>query len=408
MKLASAAAAGREDPGPAAAISLVQRFTVSFEYPVVFTDDLFRPGNPVLVDALRRREPERRHLVLAVIDDGVGRAWPGLAREVEAYVEAHSARLRLAAEPLLVAGGEAAKNDLGAVARLHARFHAVGLDRQSFVLVVGGGAVLDMAGYAAATTHRGLRTVRVPTTVLAQNDSGVGVKNGINAFGAKNLLGTFAPPFAVLNDRRFLATLSPRDRIAGMAEAVKVGLIRDLAFFEWLEANAPRLLAFEPGAVDALIRRSAELHLTHIATSGDPFEAGSARPLDFGHWAAHKLETLTGHALRHGEAVSIGMVVDARYSVEAGLLDASVLDRMRALLAALGLPLWHEALARRGPDGRREVLRGLEDFREHLGGELNLTLLREIGRGVEVGDVREEGYERALDWLRAHARAAQG
>ena len=402
MKLAGEPAVDRENPG-AATRSLLQRFTASFEYPVIFTEGLFSPANPALVDVLCLREPERRHLVFAVIDDGVGRAWPGLTRDIEAYVQAHEARLRLVDEPSLVAGGEAAKNDLGAVARLQARFHAVGLDRHSFVLIVGGGAVLDMAGYAAATTHRGLRTVRVPTTVLAQNDSGVGVKNGVNAFGAKNLFGTFAPPFAVLNDRRFLATLSPRDRIEGMAEAVKVGLIRDPAFFEWLEANASRLRAFEGDAVDALIRRSAELHLTHIATSGDPFEAGSARPLDFGHWAAHKLETLTGHALRHGEAVSIGMVLDASYSVEAGLLEASALDRISALLEALGLPLWHEALERRGPDGRREVLRGLEDFREHLGGELTLTLLRAIGQGVEVQDVREEGFERALEWLRTCA-----
>jgi len=383
---------------------LVQRFTASFEYPVVFTHGVFSPRNPALADTLCRREPERRHRLFAVIDDGVARAWPGLAAEIEAYARAHSKRLVLAAEPLLVPGGEAAKNDPDGVARLQAGFHAVGLDRHSFVLIVGGGAVLDMAGYAAATTHRGLRTVRVPTTVLGQNDSGVGVKNGVNAFGSKNLFGTFSPPFAVFNDRRFLETLSPRDRAEGMAEAVKIALIRDRSFFEWLEAQAPRLRAFEADAVDALIRRCAELHLQHIATSGDPFESGSARPLDFGHWAAHKLETLTAHALRHGEAVAIGMALDSRYSVEAGLLEASALDRICAVLEALGLPLWHEALLRPGPDGRREVLRGLEEFREHLGGELTLTLLRAIGQGIEVGDVSEDAFERALEWLRSRAR----
>ena len=198
---------------------------------------------------------------------------------------------------------------------------ALRIDRHSFVLAIGGGALLDVVGFAAATLHRGVRLVRMPTTVLAQNDAGVGVKNGINAFGAKNLLGTFAPPFAVINDSRFLSTLDRRDQIAGMAEAVKVALIRDRGFFAWISAHADALAAFAPDAVDHLIQRCAELHLQHIACGGDPFEQGSARPLDFGHWAAHKLEMLTGHAVRHGEAVAIGIALDCGYSVEAGHLD---------------------------------------------------------------------------------------
>jgi 3-dehydroquinate synthase len=231
------------------------------------------------------------------------------------------------------------------------------------------------------------------------------VKNGVNGFGAKNLFGTFAPPFAVINDRRFLETLSPRDRAEGMAEAVKVALIRDRAFFEWLEAHASALRAFEGAAVDALIRSCARLHLVHIATGGDPFEAGSARPLDFGHWAAHKLETMTAHALRHGEAVAIGMALDARYSVETGLLDAAALERILSLLEDLGLPLWHAALGERDARGRPRVLDGLEEFRAHLGGELNLTLLRAIGQGVEVQELREDVFERALGWLALRAGA---
>jgi 3-dehydroquinate synthase len=389
-----------------AATVYVQRFTASFEYPVVFTHDVFAPDNPALIDVLTRLEPDRHHRLLAVIDDGVAQAWPRLADEIAAYARAHAPRLRLAADALFVAGGEAAKNDGDAVTRLQARFHAVGLDRQSFVLIVGGGAVLDMVGYAAATTHRGLRVVRVPTTVLGQNDSGVGVKNGVNALGSKNLFGTFAPPFAVLNDSRWLETLAPRDRIEGMAEAVKVALIRDRDFFVWLEVNVARLRSFERPAVERMIRRCAELHLTHIATSGDPFESGSARPLDFGHWAAHKLETLTHHALRHGEAVAIGVALDARYSVETGLLDESSVDRIYAVLSGLGLPLWDEALLQTDAAGRLEFLRGLEEFREHLGGELNLTLLRGIGQGVEVGEVHEEGFRAALEWLRTRAGRA--
>jgi 3-dehydroquinate synthase len=362
------------------------------------------PRNPALADVLSRLEPGKRHRFFAVVDDGVARAWPTLLQDIAAYARAHAPRLELVGEPLVVAGGEECKNDKALLARVQERFLDLGLDRHSFVVIVGGGAVLDMVGYAAAVTHRGLRVVRVPTTVLAQNDSGVGVKNGVNARGGKNLLGTFAPPFAVLNDHRFLATLGPRDRAEGMAEAVKIALIRDAEFFSWLEANAGRLRAFEEAAVGTLIRRCAELHLRHIATSGDPFEAGSARPLDFGHWAAHRLETLTGHALRHGEAVAIGMALDARYSVEAGLLEPEALDRTLSLLAALGLPRWDDALDQVEPGGRLAVLRGLEEFREHLGGDLHVTLLRAVGCSVEVTQMDEGRVAKALAWLRRYAR----
>ena len=188
------------------------------------------------------------------------------------------------------------------------------------MIAVGGGAVLDAVGLVAATTHRGVRLIRVPTTVLAQDDSGVGVKNGVNLYGVKNFCGTFAPPFAVLNDLDLLTPLAERDKIAGMAEAVKVALIRDGDFFAWLERHADDLITFQRPALAAMIRRCAELHMRQIAHGGDPFETGSARPLDYGHWSAHKLESLTKHHLRHGEAVAIGIALDARYSVLAGLL----------------------------------------------------------------------------------------
>jgi 3-dehydroquinate synthase len=229
-----------------------------------------------------------------------------------------------------------------------------------------------------------VRVIRVPTTVLAQNDSGVGVKNGVNAFAKKNFFGTFAPPFAVLNDPRFLETLERRDTIAGMAEAVKVALIRDAAFFAWLLDHAPALADCAPAALGHLVRRCAELHLEHIATSGDPFEFGSARPLDFGHWAAHKLETLTQHRLRHGEAVAIGIALDSIYSVETGLLAPAALEPILSLLERLGFRLWDDALRLPGAGGDPLVLDGLAEFREHLGGELTITLLRDVGRGVEV------------------------
>src|SRR5262249_51152251 len=171
-----------------------------------------------------------------------------------------------------------------------------------------------------------------------------------------NFVGTFHPPFAVVNDFAFLSTLPARDRVAGVAEAVKVALIRDRVFFEWLESNAAPLAAVAPPPVEHMIRRSAELHLEHIATSGDPFEFGSAKPLDYGHWAAHKLESLTAYGVRHGEAVAIGMAVDARYACEAGMLGERDVARICAVLERLGLRPWPPALEWRDHAGRVRVV----------------------------------------------------
>ncbi len=381
-----------------------QRFSVPFEYPVYFTTDIFDPANPDLAEALTREEPLRRHRALVIVERAVAAAWPRLIADVERYAAHHGERLVLAARPLVLEGGEQIKNDPGAVAALQATLNALGMDRQAHVVVVGGGALLDMTGYVAATVHRGVRTTRVPTTVLAQADSGIGVKNGVNRFGKKNFLGTFAPPFAVLNDARFLATLERRDAVAGLAEAVKVALIRDADFFTWLQRQAGDLARCQPDALGRAVRRCAELHLEHIATSGDPFEFGSARPLDFGHWAAHKLESLSANRLRHGEAVAIGMAIDTVYSVRAGLLDEAALEPILGLLEMLGLRLWDEALEM-SAGGRPAVLDGLAEFREHLGGELTVTLLSRIGKRLEVHEMDEGLIREALAWLRARDAA---
>jgi len=379
-----------------------QRFSVTFEYPVAFVQGALAPAEPTLAWAVSHRELTRRHPVFVVLDGGLAFARPSLYEEVTRYVHAHEAALELRAEPFLLPGGEPAKNDPALVHGLQAAFARARLDRHACVIVIGGGAVLDAAGFAAATAHRGLRTVRLPSTVLAQCDGGVGVKNGINAFATKNFVGTFAPPHAVIDDFSLLSTLPLRDARAGMAEAAKVALIRDPDFFSWLEANAGPLAAAEPGPLATLVRRCANLHLSHIATGGDPFEAGSARPLDYGHWSAHKLELMSGHELKHGEAVAIGMLLDARYAERQGLLPATELDRIEALLDALGLPLFHPALLERRGD-TLELLAGLEDFREHLGGSLSVTLLEGVGRPREVSQVDARGVEEAILWLAERA-----
>jgi 3-dehydroquinate synthase len=377
-----------------------QEFSVRYDYPVHFTEHLFARGNPVFVQSIVRREPAKRHRVVVFVDANVAASWPTLVHDIAAYTEVHAESLELVGRPEVVAGGEHVKNDPALVTSLQRRLVELNIDRHAFVVGVGGGAFLDMIGFVAATTHRGIRHIRVPTTVLGQNDSGVGVKNGINAFGMKNLLGSFAPPFAVLNDADFLRTLHPRDKIAGIAEAVKVSLIRDALFFEWLEGNAEALRECAPGAMARMIRRCAELHMRQIAHGGDPFESGSARPLDYGHWSAHKLEGLTAHELRHGEAVAIGLALDTRYSVQIGMLAAGGEDRVYKLLKHLGFYLWHPAMETRDEQGRLILLRGIEEFREHLGGELTITLLRDIGRGEEVHAMDNNEILHAMAWLR--------
>jgi 3-dehydroquinate synthase len=384
----------------------VQRFTITYEYPVHFTDGLLRPDNPTLAQALARLEPDRRHRCVVFVDDGILAVRPGIIGEITAYAAAHGEQIELVGPPIPVPGGERIKNELFFVEQMQRQLVERGIDRHSYVIAIGGGAVLDAVGLVAATTHRGIRLIRVPTTVLAQDDSGVGVKNGVNLFGVKNLVGTFAPPFAVLNDIELLALLPDRDKVAGMAEAVKVALIRDADFFAWLERHAEDLATFRRPTLARMIRRCAELHMHQIAHGGDPFETGSARPLDYGHWSAHKLETLTKHHVRHGEAVAIGMALDARYSVLAGLLAPGAEERICALLEFLGFRLWHPALETRRPEGELAVIEGLREFREHLGGELTVTLLEAIGRGVEVHAIDEDRVRAAIAWLKQRDQSA--
>lgn len=372
---------------------------VTFRHQVYFTERVFGPGNPVLREVLKAG-PGRRARAMVVVDEGLAGARPDFMEDLEAWFAAEATRVEMVGPPVRLEGGERVKNAYFHVSQIHERVERMHLDRQSYLMAIGGGALLDMAGLAAATAHRGLRHVRLPSTTLSQADSGVGVKNGINAFGKKNFIGTFAPPQAVINDFDLLRTLGDRDRRAGYAEAVKVACIRDRAFFEWMEARAEDLARFEPGAMGKLIRRSAELHLDHIAGGGDPFEWGSARPLDFGHWSAHKLEPLSDYRIRHGEAVAMGLALDVLYSRHVGMLGGAEAERVLRLLERLGFDLYANELHYVDSDGSLVLWTGLEEFREHLGGELTITLLRELGQGEEVHVMERSGVLAALEALR--------
>lgn len=381
-------------------------FTVKYEHQVHFTRGVFRRDNPLLADVLTAGASSRVPRVLFVIDESLASAQAELVPAIQDYFAAHADQFELAPEIVLVPGGETAKNDDAFVQRIYAAIERNGLCRHCYVIALGGGALLDVAGFAAATAHRGIRHLRMPSTVLGQNDAGVGVKNGVNRFGKKNFVGTFAPPFAVINDLELLASLPEREKRGGYIEAVKVALIRDREFFERIEGNHDALRTFEPSAMEDLIRRCAESHVRHIATRGDPFELGSARPLDFGHWAAHKLEQISGFRVHHGEAVAIGIALDVTYSVLAGYLAAADAERIISLIESLGFELWADELNLRDTSGQPAVVAGLEEFREHLGGALTVTLLKGIGHGFEVNALDSGKIIQALDQLSARALKA--
>lgn len=377
-----------------------QRVEVSFNYPVHFTNGIFDLDNPLLTRVISSDGEAKPKKVVVVVDAGLLTHQDGLLEQLQKYCDRNSHILTLSAEPMVVPGGEAAKNNPRLVEEIHQLVDAAGICRHSYVVAIGGGAVLDLVGYAAATAHRGIRLIRIPTTVLAQNDSAVGVKNGINAFGKKNFLGSFAPPYAVLNDFDFLNSLNQRDWISGIAEAVKVALIKDADFFEFIAENAALLARRDLETMQQVIYRCAQLHLQHIATSGDAFEMGSSRPLDFGHWAAHKLEQLTNYRLRHGEAVAIGMALDSTYSYLEGMLTHSEWQQILNTLKTLGFNLYVPELNEESEiEHPRCLFRGLNEFREHLGGELTLTLLQRIGQEIEVHTVKNSSYQQAITLL---------
>ena len=374
--------------------------TVSFQHRVRFTRGAFAPGNRLMADLLETRG---RSKVLVFVENGLRSFFPQLEGEIQDHFS-EIAGLRLTGVEWL-AGGEEAKRDdqvyqdaMAAIERHH-------IDRHSYVVVIGGGAFLDVIGFAASTGHRGVRLVRFPTTTLSQDDSGVGVKNGINAFGKKNFIGTFAVPYAVVNDFQFLHTQPELTRRAGLIEAVKVALVRDGEFFDWLEENVKGLLSLNEEILEEAVQRSAIHHARHISQGGDPFELGSSRPLDYGHWAAHKLEQLTDFELSHGEAVSVGVALDTLYAAKIGLLKTLDAERVLKLIEGLELPIWHEALELRDSKRRRRVFNGLEEFREHLGGELTVLLLEETGVGVDVHEIDEVIWESCAEELKIRAHS---
>ena len=373
-----------------------QTFSVRFEYKVFFTNHLFAPDNFLFRNFLKAAQTDIPKKVFFVIDEAVATHHPRLKEEIRNYF-ASEHDFVLIKDIMVIPGGERSKNTEAYFYSVVQAVDAHGIDRHSYIVAIGGGAVLDLVGYAAAVSHRGIRHIRIPTTVLSQNDSGVGVKNGINYLGKKNFLGTFVPPVAVFNDHFFLTTLSDAEWRSGMSEAVKVALIKDRAFFEWLKTNAPLLANRNMEAMQYLIKKCAELHLQHIA-GGDPFEMGSSRPLDFGHWSAHKVEQLSDFSIRHGEAVAMGIALDSVYSFLSGRLQEQDARAIVEVLKSLGFSVTHPLLDVQNDES--PVLKGLNEFREHLGGQLTIMLLTSIGKGEEVHELDTIILQQASQWLK--------
>jgi len=385
--------------------SIRRNVRLDYTHEVFFTRNVFDAGNTTLFELLKSEQKGKRTKVLIYLDEGILDGNPNLPSLIEQFFNHHGESLNLVCSPKFILGGEEAKNDWNLVESIWSDINHHSMCRHSYILVIGGGAALDLGGFAASTAHRGVRLVRFPTTTLSQGDGGVGVKNGINFFGKRYWVGTCAVPDAVINDFSFLRTLPDSQKRAGYVEAIKVALIRDRAFFEWIEDKSDELSRFEQTSMEQLIRRSAALHLDHIAGSGDPFERGSARPLDFGHWIAHKLEPMSNFRVGHGDAVAIGLAADVLYCARVGLLKEQAAERVITLLLSLHFEIYHPLLHAQNKMNGSIILDGLEEFREHLGGKLTITLIQALGQGVEVHQMDNQQVLCALDELRTRTLA---
>jgi 3-dehydroquinate synthase len=372
-----------------------QSFAVNFKYSLHFTRGVFESNNSLFSEILGSYKPNESVKLLFVVDDGVLKNHPRLIDSIKSYCILHGAQM-LFTECLVTAGGEISKNDYDHVDRIIEAINRNAICRHSFVVVIGGGAVIDMAGYAASIAHRGVKLIRIPSTVLSQNDAAIGVKNGINAYNKKNFIGTFTTPYAIINDSEFLTSLEQRDWIAGVAEAIKVALIKDETFFNTIKENAIKLKERNMEAMLKTIYRCAEMHMEHIAKGGDPFESGSSRPLDFGHWSAHKLEQMSNYSLRHGEAVAKGIALDLTYAKISGFIPSELLDEVLAVMKDIGFDL---SIPVSGDKEMQELLNGIQEFREHLGGELTITLISGIGQKMDVHEIDMGLMENAVKSL---------
>ena len=366
-------------------------FSCKFTHRLRFTGNVFAADNETLSQILSE-EGQSYSNSAVFVDATFARTRPNLSRQIndyfKKYLPENSPKIHI------VAGGEQIKNSQQNFQRILDVLEQSRLCRKSFVIAVGGGAVLDAVGFAAAITHRGLRLIRIATTTLSQADSAMAVKNGINAFGKKNYMGVFTTPWAIINDESTLATLTKDHWLAGFSEAIKVALLKDPLLFEYIRRNCDGVRRRNLDVSIPIIRRSGRLHFDHITQNGDPFEREDARPLDFGHWSAHKLEQMSGFELSHGQAVAIGIAIDTTYANFMGWLCDADHQRILECLRGIGLGLYHRVMQQ-----ANTLLGGLDEFQEHLGGKLTVPSISRIGETFDIFEIDTNKMMAAISYL---------
>ncbi len=361
-----------------------------------FTHDIFNTDNNVFGEVLK----EEQSKIIVFLDSGVASSWPDIQYRMKRWFDTHFRCGDVIFPAIIIDGGERCKNDFQCQKEIACALRKNGLDRHSYVIIIGGGAVLDTVGFIASISQRGIRHIRIPTTVLSQNDSGVGVKNGVNFYGVKNYFGTFTPPYAVINDFDFLKTLNMRDWLSGISEAFKVAIIKDRLFLEYLVCNAKFLYTRKEDIMETLIIRCVQLHTNHIVSGNDPFENGSSRPLDFGHWSGHYLEAMTGYDLRHGEAVAVGIILDMTIAKNRDLVNKGEYDLVYYGLKDCGFRLWHPFLEKREDSKSLSIYNGLEEFRQHMGGKLSLIMPNHLGSSCQISSISHDEIEQAVSEMK--------
>jgi 3-dehydroquinate synthase len=374
-----------------------QRFLLKFNYDVIFTKDVFNTENYSLINLIKNKNIENKFIIF--IDKNVYKLHINLVNNIKNYFFKHNKIIKLQSDPFIIYGGEVIKNHYILVKYIYKLIDAYKICRQSYIISIGGGALQDLVGFAASTAHRGVRLIRIPTTTLSQDDSGVGVKNGINFINKKNFIGCFSIPFAVINDYKFISTLSDSRFIEGLSEAIKVSLIKNINLFNKIEKNFKNIIKRKDTVIKYIIYKSAYIHAKHISSGGDPFEITSSRPLDFGHWAAHKLENLSKYKISHGNAVAIGIALDSTYSFLIGILSKYEWKRVIKLLININLPIYSKELNYK-KNKHYLLFDGLNEFREHLGGQLTITLLKKIGEKIDVHEINKDIYIKSIKILK--------
>jgi len=368
-------------------------FDVRYMHRLRITQNVFTDNSDVLLQLLES-PPGKRPKVVIFVDSNLVKANSRILDDIAAFKKKYGDHVDMVGDVQIIPGGEVVKSNHRHIELILRMIDTLHICRRSYIVGIGGGAVLDTVGFAAGMAHRGVRFIRIATTSMAHGDSAMAVKNGMNAFEKKNYLGNFAVPWAIINDEAMLKSLSLEDWISGFSECVKVALLKDKSLFKALQENASSIASRNIDVGVPLLRRSGMIHFDHITKGGDPFEAKAARPLDFGHWAAHKLEQMCAFKLPHGHAVAIGLAIDVTYANLMGFLSDHEHQQTLACLKSLGFVLYLEEMRH-----VTEMISGLEEFREHLGGELTIPMISAIGECFDITEINTEKMREAINYL---------